>query len=213
MSYPPKYGTIYFSTHLLKSLGGLVVLAVIFVFVRSYFAEDALMCNSKLDEVRFSTLQVSSDGKRSTYKFCSGDIEGEIVLTSEDSYEVGRVIINSLIFGLKSTFADSRAPYGGQITSMIGCINKKYVKEQTIFFDERATKIILAVANDRQIFGICAENEIKYVSAVWAGYDAPKKRVAVIRIFKPIVNLNDIDPSQKDIMRVFEKAMAYVREY
>ena len=212
MSFTKKNKIFKFSFYLLKSLAGLVVLALIFVMVRSYFTKAAFMCDSKVNDVHFSALQVSSDGKRSSYKICSGNIEGEIVLTAEGSHEVGLVVINSLIFGLKSTFADSRAPYGGQITSVIGCITKKYVKEQTIVFDKRDTKIILAVANDRQIFGICAEDQIKYVSAVWAGYDGPKERVAVVRLFKPIVSLNDIDAFQKDILRTFEKAMVHIRE-
>lgn len=205
-----KNGNLRFTLNILMPLLALIIVGFIIVFIKNYWSEDLLLCDSKNKEVRFSPLETSSDGRRSSYKLCSGDIEGEIVLTAESSADVAEVIVNSLISGLKSTFADSRAPYGGQITSIIGCSNRKYVKEHTLVFDDRNTKIVLAVANDRQIFGICAEDQIKYVSALWAAYDSSKKRLVVVRLYKPILLVKDIDVSQVEILRIFEKTIEHV---
>jgi hypothetical protein len=125
---------------------------------------------------------------------------------------VAGVIVNSLILGLKSTFEDSRAPYGGQITSLIGCENKKFLKENLVVFEGDNTKFLLAVAGERQTFGVCVPDQIKFVSGVWTAYDKSKGRVIFIKLFKPIENLNDIGRFQAEITFVLNKSIEFLKK-
>jgi hypothetical protein len=169
-------------------------------------------CNASLDELQVFVREASTNKKLTLYKVCLGDIEGEISLTPESSAVVGGVVVNSLVLGVESVFDDSRVPYGGQITSTITCENRKYLKAHAIDYGGKGTKLVLAVANGRQIFGACGADQIKYVSAVWAGYDEINGRVITIKLFKPVVNISDIESFQSDVLRAFEKTIGYTKE-
>lgn len=169
-------------------------------------------CHASFDELQVHVREVSTNKKMTLYKVCVGDIEGEISLTAESSASVGGAVVNALLLGVESVFDDSRVPYGGQITSTITCENRKYLKEHAISYGGKSTKLVLAVANGRQIFGACGVDQIKYVSAVWAGYDEINGRVIIIKLFKPVMSTGEIESSQLDVLRAFEKAIGHLKE-
>jgi hypothetical protein len=147
--------------------------------------------------------------KNSVYIIKAGAVEGEAVLTSSPTPVLAQSLINSQIIGVTSTFESSRAPYPGQITAMIECYAKKYVKERIVPFAGSQTKLILAVANGRRISGSCSVEDIRYASAVWAGYDGKRRQVVSVKLFKPLSNPAEIDGSQQEIFRIFGKIINY----
>lgn len=201
-----------FSINNLKMYFGFFLIVLIGFLIKSYLIDKKIISCNELDGFHFFLLEELEIERISSYRVCSGNIEGEITLTNEPSENVGNVIISSLVHGIKSTFEDSRAPYGGQITSVIGCDNKKYLKERVIVFDDKNTTLILAVTNDRQIFGVCLADQIRYVSAHWAGYDKSKGRVVRFKLFKPINDIRDIDKFHAEISMVFHKTIEIVNK-
>ncbi len=90
--------------NLLKVFVGLFVVGLIVFASRNHLMKSKQLCNTRVDEGHFLLREASSDGKRSSFKLCSDNLEGEITLTAETSAEVGNGRSKSLIFGLKSTF-------------------------------------------------------------------------------------------------------------
>lgn len=143
-----------------------------------------------------------------TYVIKSNDVEGEAVLTPVSSDDAGKAIVLSQIVGTKNTFANSRAPYAGHITSNIECNTKKYVREQKFLFGRSESTILLAVTNDRHIFGVCTLEQVKYASIVWAFYDDKRKHVISVKLFKPVSDIQKIEESYQDILKTFNLVMA-----
>ena len=144
---------------------------------------------------------------RAIYTVTAGDIDGQATITSVSSASEGKTMVSAEIVGVKSTFGSRNAPYGGHITSTIRCYTQKYVKEKSIFFANEKTQVILAVASNRRIFGICAADEIKYATAVWSAYDKSKSRVLTVKLFKPITDPIQIEKSQKEILQIFNEVI------
>lgn len=149
----------------------------------------------------------SEKAQRSFYEIKSGVVEGKATLTSAATFSLGQSITNSQIFGIKSTFENTTAPYPGFITQVIACETKKYVKEKNISLGGKAGKMILAVVSGRRLFGICSLEEIKYASLFWTAYDEQRKQVVTVELFKPITDLNNIDESQKEIQQILTKVI------
>lgn len=151
-------------------------------------------------------LKKDSQGSHGTlYSIKAGDIDGEAVLTSAPTATVGQSIIHSQVVGIESAFASSRVPYAGHITAQMDCNAKKFVKEQSFIFEGEQTKLILAVANARRILGSCLLEEIKHVSGFWAAYDQQRKQVLTLKLFKRVEGPEQIDQSQQEVKRVFQK--------
>lgn len=149
----------------------------------------------------------SAVGQRYVYLVKAGDIEGEAVLTSAPTSTIGRAIVDSQIVGVTSPFENSVAPYPGQITSLIACNTRKYVKEQNFRFGSVETKLVLAVASARRIFGSCSADEIKHAAIFWAAYDEQRRQVVTVKLFKPISGPDNVAESQQEILRIFRKIM------
>lgn len=143
--------------------------------------------------------------QRSFYEIKAGAIDGKATFTSVSTFSLGQSIMNSQIFGIKSTFESTTAPYPGFITQVIACETKKYVKEQNIVFSGKASKMILAVVSNRRLFGICSLDEIKYTSLFWTGYDEKRKQVVTIELFNPVTDISKINESQNEIIQIFNK--------
>lgn len=150
----------------------------------------------------------SIKSQRSFYEIKSGIVEGKVTLTAAATISLGQSIINSQIFGIKSTFESTTAPYPGFITQVIACETKKYVKEQDLSLGGKAGKMILAVVSGRRLFGICTLEEIKYASLFWTAYDQERKQVVTVELFIPVTDLNKIDESQKEILQILNKLIS-----
>lgn len=154
------------------------------------------------------TLEEStSAAQRSFYTITNGSVEGKASITLATDATVGQSLISSQIFGIKRSFESTTAPYPGFITQVIACETKKYVKEESISFAGKPSKMILAVASGRRLFGICSLEEIKYASLFWTGYDEQRKQVVTVELFKPIEDLNKIDESQVKLKEIFRKVI------
>ncbi len=133
------------------------------------------------------------------------NIEGEAVFASVPTKSMAQLLISSIIVGSKSSFGDRTAPYGGHISSQIVCNTQKYLKEQVILFRGSESKLILAVTNSRRMLGECSIDQVKFATAIWAVYDEQRKQILTIRLFKPILNLKNIEESQAEVLRIFLK--------
>ena len=144
---------------------------------------------------------------RAIYTITAGDIDGEASVVTVASPNNGKTMASAEIVGVKSTFSSTNAPYGGQITSTIQCHTQKYIKEQNINFNDEKTQVILAVASNRRIFGICTVNEIKFAVAVWSVYDKKRSRVLSVKLYKPISEATQIQKAQQDILQILNKVI------
>lgn len=134
-----------------------------------------------------------------------GATEGEISTTSVDSATAAQTLIDAQIVSVQSTFRNMTAPYPGQITAVVECNTRKFVSEKVVHFENKKSTLILAVANNRRIFGSCLLEDVKYVSAVWAAYDENKKQVVRVRLFMPVADAKKIEAAQNEILKVFYK--------
>lgn len=171
----------------------------------AFISHDALA-----SDVQVVLKSSSETTRRSIYTINSGDIDGQATITAVDSATTAQSMVNAEIVGVKSTFNNSNAPYGGHITSTIKCHTHKYIKEKSLNFSGEKTQVILAVASSRRIFGICAADEISFASGTWAGYDKTKSRVLAVKLFKPISNPVQIDKSQQAILEIFNKVITHL---
>jgi hypothetical protein len=144
------------------------------------------------------------------YIVTSGDIDGQATATSVSSLNSAQSIVNAEIVGVKSTFNNANAPYGGHITKTIQCFTHKYVTEKNIDFAGEKTQVVLAVASSRRIFGICTADEVKFASGVWAAYDKSKSRVLSVKLFKPVTNPTQIAKAQEDILLTLSKTITHL---
>lgn len=150
----------------------------------------------------------SNAAQRSVYLIKAGDIDGEAILDYALTAEAGRSMVHSQMAGIKSSFENMRAPYGGQITSRIDCNAQKYMKEQTVPFAGMETRLILAVAGGRRIFGICTIEQVQYASAFWSAYDEKRELVLTIKLFKPVADPKEIDQAQQQVLQTFWKVIS-----
>ena len=158
------------------------------------------------DEVQI-TLKTEPSASSTVYSVKANDIDGEVLL-SPASQSVGDSIVNAVLVGVTSTFENRRAPYAGHISEQISCATQKYLKEQKIRFENRDTTLVLAVANDRRIFGSCTTEQIKYAAAVWAAYDEKQQQVVTVRLFKPIDDQHPVERAQDELVQIFGKVIA-----
>lgn len=135
------------------------------------------------------------------------NIEGEAILEPVSKLKDGEARVNEELVGVKSTFRNTAAPYGGHITSTIECHAKKFLKEETFSFGGAKTEVILAVASQRRLFGVCALDEIKYASVFWSAYDKEKKRVITVKLFKQIGDVSKIGTYQNDIFKNLKRVV------
>jgi hypothetical protein len=146
-----------------------------------------------------------AEGERSSvYLIKSADIEGEATLTSAPTIDLGQSFVNSQIVSVKSTFESSRAPYAGQITAIIDCHTKKFVKEQTLPFLGEESTAVMAVATSRHIFGSCSVDEMKYAAIAWAGYDRKRRQVLSVKLFKPVQGAAQVELAQQEILGILK---------
>jgi hypothetical protein len=146
-----------------------------------------------------------AEGERSSvYSIKSADIEGEATLTPAPTIDLGQSFVNSQIVSVKSTFESSRAPYAGQITAIIDCHTKKFVKEKILPFLGTDATAVLAVATGRHIFGSCSIDEVKYAAIVWGGYDQKRRQVLSVKLFKPVQGASQVELAQQEILRVLK---------
>ena len=171
----------------------------------TYCVADELPYLQSSSAIQITLKNHSSSVHQTSYLITSGDIEGDADLTPAPSTAEGQLIVSSQLVGVKSTFENSNAPYGGQITALITCNMQKYVKEQPVTFEGSVSQAILAVATARRGFGACSFDLVKYASVFWAGYDMQRKQVLTIKLFKPVMNPNKIDDSQKEILQILKK--------
>lgn len=185
-----------------------VLLVIIVVASNHWFLNESGFPYSKSsDETQITFDESISADQRSFYMIKSGEVDGKATLTSAADATVGQSVINSQIFGIKSTFENTTAPYPGFITQEIACETKKYVKEESVPFAGKESKMILAVVSGRRLFGICSLEEIKYASLYWTAYDEKRKHVVTIELFRPITDLSMIEESQKELQQIFNKVM------
>ncbi len=150
---------------------------------------------------------------RTVYTIKADDIEGQATTTPVKTEKEAQTLISVEIVGVRSTFASANAPYGGQITSTIKCYTQKYVKEKTIPLNSEKAQVIMAVASDRKISGICSADEVKFASALLAAYDKDKNRVLVVKLFKPVTNgkeAKQIDAAQQNLLETFNKVITHL---
>ncbi len=192
-----------------KLFGLTLAIGLVIIFGKIWLIkDDSFPYSSSSTDVKIILREHPSDvDQRSVYLIKFGDIEGEAVLTPAFTKSEGQADIDSQIISITSTFRDSVAPYPGHITSSIRCDSTKYLKEKILSFRGADTKLILAVASGRHIFGVCSSNEIKYASAFWAAYDEQRKLVVTVKLFKPIGDPNKIEESQEEIRSVFNKVI------
>lgn len=155
-------------------------------------------------------LQKNSGGlsQPTIYLIKAGEIVGRAKITKVPNSDSGLTLVNWNIINFKSTFRNSAAPYGGQVTSQISCESQKFIKEQSVIFLKKESKVLLGVANNRQIFGSCVLDEIKYATGVWAGYDDSNKQVLSIELFKAIQSPIEIENAQNKIFVILNKIIS-----
>lgn len=149
-------------------------------------------------------LKESGQGVRK-YLISSKGIGGDASVISVSNSKDGQLIVDSELYGVKSSFESRAAPYPGAITTTISCATQAYIKEQSLMFLGQATELILAVASNRQIFGICTNEEIKYAAAVWSAFDTKRAQVVTVRLFKAIKDIKDITEVQAELTKVLER--------
>ena len=149
----------------------------------------------------------SKTNQTSIYTVTAGKIDGEATVTAVGNETDGKSTVDAEIYGVKSTFTNRNAPYGGHITATIECHTQKFIKETTLPYNNEKTEIILAVASDRKIFGICMADEIKYASGTWAAYDKTKSRVLSIKLFMPVANSAQVNQAQQDIKKIVNEVI------
>jgi hypothetical protein len=178
---------------------------VIFVTGRSWLVPGEDFPYGHSTDLQIQLKGQRTEGERSSvYSIKSDDVEGEATLTPSPTIDLGQSLVNSQIVGVKSTFESSRAPYAGQITAIIDCHTKKFVKEQTLAFLGKESTAVLAVATGRHIFGSCSVDEMKYAAIVWGGYDQKRRRVLSVKLFKPVVGASQVELAQQEILRVLK---------
>jgi hypothetical protein len=178
---------------------------VIFVTAKTWLKPEQDFPYGNSSDLQIQLKEHRLEGERnSVYFIKSADIEGEAALTPAPTLDLGQSFVNSQIVGVKSTFESSRAPYAGQITAMIDCHTKKFVKEQTLPFLGGESTAIMAVATGRHIFGSCSVDEMKYAAIVWAGYDQKRRQVLSVKLFKPVQGALQVELAQQEILRVLK---------
>jgi len=192
-------------------LAGLVSITLLVAVGRLWWdARDAFPYGHSNAGVQIRLLDGAATATgRAVYEIAAGEIKGEAVLESASTVAEGLSMVNSSLVGVKSTFKSSRAPYAGHITATIDCGAQKYVKEEAISFAGRTSELILAVASERRVFGVCSVNQVKYVSATWAAYDAARRKVVTVKLFKPVSDPAKLEESQQQVLTVFNKVINY----
>lgn len=193
------------NVHLPKFL--LAALATTMVTMNCWSAEKIIFpYGSPVKEIQIILKSYKPASARTTvFTIQAGGIQGEADLVSAPTANVGRLIIDANASTLKSTVENMHAPYGGEITSTIECRARKYVKDRDISFPGLDSKLILAVATSRKIFGVCALEEIGNVAVYFTAYDKKRKQVLTVQLFKPITDLKKIDEFQEEIFKLLQK--------
>lgn len=137
------------------------------------------------------------------YQINAQDIDGEASATMELSRVEGYKSADTQMTGVKSSFGSRTAPYPGHITSTIDCQSKKYVRERDFKFESAPSKLILAVASSRRIYGVCALEDVKFASIFWSGYDEKRKQLTTVRLFKTVKDPKKINEEQNSLLKTF----------
>ncbi|MBN8542141.1 MAG: hypothetical protein J0L82_17245 [Deltaproteobacteria bacterium] len=151
--------------------------------------------------------------RTAVFSIQANDIEGEADLVSAPTPNMGRMIVDAKISTIKSTVENMHAPYGGEITKTIECKARKFVRERQISVPELESKLILAVATNRKIFGPCALEEIGNAAIFFAAYDKKRNQVVTVQLFKPLkfvnatVDTTQIEEFQEAAIRILAKLM------
>ena len=116
-------------------------------------------------------------------------------------------MVNSENVGIKSTYKSMRAPYGGEITAVISCGAKEYLKEESVNFHGQKTSLLFAVANQRKIYGNCSVEQIKFASLFWNYYDPKRKQVVKIKLFKKVSAPDQVSRSHQELKIFFNSLM------
>lgn len=143
--------------------------------------------------------------QRLVFQIKAGLVEGEAILVPAQTAAEGEGFVESQIFGIKSTFLERPAPYAGQITSRVACDSQKYVKERAVPFAGSESRLILAVASGRRLFGSCSAEEIKFAAVIWAAFDRQRGQAVTVKLFKPVAGPQDIAPAQQEALQVLRK--------
>lgn len=126
-------------------------------------------------------------------------ISGDITYKETQNINSATQIIDTQLFSIKSSFKKMNAPYGGHVTKHITCDTEKYLKEIPFIYQGQETKIILAVATARKLFGGCAKQQIKHAALFWVAYDKKISKIIIIRLFKPLEEIEQIEIFQKKL--------------
>lgn len=137
------------------------------------------------------------------------EFSGDITYKKNQNTNSATQIIDTQLFSVKSSFKKMNAPYGGHVTKHITCDTEKYLKEVPFIYQGKETKVIFAVATARKLFGGCAKQQIKHAALFWAAYDKKTRKVIIIRLFKPLKEIDQIEIFQNQL---FDEMKNILRE-
>lgn len=153
-------------------------------------------------KIQFNS-EVSNPGGRQIYDLTGENARGQAIVTSMGSKNEALRLVDAEIVGIRSTYEKMTAPYPGQITKAIECDTKKFVRELALPPGEVTGSVIVAAANDRRIFGVCAADEVKYVGGVWAAFDEARRNLILVKLYAPVGGPEEIEAVQKVLWRTF----------
>lgn len=155
-------------------------------------------------------LVLKEDSKlRKTYEFKDSGTLGEASLSFVSTSEMAENVMHAFVAGIKTSFENRSAPYAGHITADIDCVARKYLREQSVPFGETQARLVLAVANDRQL-SVCSVEQIQYVSGFWTTYNKNKQQVLSIKIFQRVTRLDTIEDQQQDLLSTLQKIASQI---
>lgn len=147
--------------------------------------------------------EISSGADRQVFELRGEASRGQAILTKSPSKKEALQLIDAEMVGVRSTYEKTTAPYPGQITKTIECDTKRFVRERDLPAGELTGSVVVAAANDRRVFGICALDEVKYVGGVWAAYDEARRSLVLVKIYASVNRPAEIETVQKKLWETF----------
>lgn len=190
---------------LFKKMSLLIIIFI--VIIGFYFFRKKQQDSFGLSLANFQVFVIKNhllNNSQLNYKLVNDDIFGEMVVVPAEK-DVAEILTKSFTSSVKSSYTDRAVPYGGHITSQLTCPSQKYVSERYVFYNSQKTPVIMAIANGRRIMGECSIDQIKYITAVWAGYSEYAHKLVTVRLYKPIRSVHSIEEDREILFHVLKK--------
>lgn len=104
------------------------------------------------------------------------------------SQEEAEVVIKNYTIKMYTIYEKAVSPYPGEVSNAISCDQQYRPKYSTEKNNEREKHVFVGYANERLVFGACADDIITKRAAVVMFYCEPQKRLYKFELFSPVKN-------------------------